>query len=404
VLAALRDAVAHRRPRLGRLGADLSGGMDSTSLCFLAAVHTPDLLTVRWAEADDTNDDALFAAQAARALDRAEHLVLPQAELPDVFADPHAPADPEGPYAFARTAARTRYTAAALAEHGAGLHLAGHGGDELFYGAPNYLHPLVRRHPVTALRHLRGYRAMHRWPLTAALGGLARREDLPGWWRSQAAHLTDPPARRAPYLGWGPALRAPGWLTPQAADAARAVLRATADHAEPLAGDRGQHQTLAVLRAMGPTYRQRSRLYAAAGTELALPFYDDRVVEAVLAVRLPERTTPLRYKPLLAEAMRGTVPDAILARSTKGQFSADLLVGLRRHRPEILEVFADSALAARGLIAPDALRTALSAPQADLTTAFALEDLLGCETWLRAEPPRRPATPRKGMTDRAATP
>lgn len=56
----LETAVAARRPPRGRLSADLSGGIDSTSLCLLAVrAGTPDLLTLRWAAADD---DAVFAA------------------------------------------------------------------------------------------------------------------------------------------------------------------------------------------------------------------------------------------------------------------------------------------------------------------------------------------------------
>ncbi|CAM5718928.1 hypothetical protein SCALM49S_07184 [Streptomyces californicus] len=70
------------------------------------------------------------------------------------------------------------------------------------------------------------------------------------------------------------------------------------------------------------------------GLPVAAPFYDDRVLEATLAVRLPDRISPWRYKPLLVEAMRGVVPDALLARTTKDRMSSDEHQGLREHGPE----------------------------------------------------------------------
>jgi asparagine synthase (glutamine-hydrolysing) len=380
----LETAVSGRLAE-GRLSADLSGGMDSTSLCFLAARTSPDLLTVRWGEAEAGNDDALFAATAARSLDRAEHLLLPQEDLPELFASPHVLDDTEQPYPFSRTSARTRHTARALAERGSRLHIAGHGGDELFTNLPNYLYRLLRRHPLTALRHVRGYRALSRWPLRETMAPLIRIGGIRAWWRKQAEELTAPTPKRIPPLGWGILpLRASAWATPEALETARIIIRETADNIEPFADDPGQHQFLFVLRANAPTYRQLCSLHAQAGPPLHLPFYDDRVVEAALAVQLHERATPWRYKALLAEAMRGVVPDDILGRSTKAEFSADLREGLRRNLPAILELFADSALAARGLIDPDTLRARLLAPHADLTTVKDLEDLLGCETWLRA--------------------
>ncbi|WP_405651632.1 asparagine synthase-related protein [Streptomyces sp. RK9] len=373
------------------LSADMSGGMDSTSLAFLAARHTPDLLTFRWAEAEAGNDDARFAALAAAELPGARHLVVPQSELPSIFTDPAALADTERPYLYTRSQARMRHTAAVLAAHGSRRHVAGHGADELFGRMPGYLHRLARRHPLTLLRHLRGSRALGRWPLWGCLTQLARAESVAQWWRAQADDLTaPPPPARLPSIGWGLApLRAPAWTTDAAVDTARAALRATAEDARPLADDRGPHQNLAALRITSPAYRQVSRLFAAEGVRLEQPFLDDRVVEAVLSVRPHERTTPWQYKPLLARSMRGLVPDAVLDRTTKGDFGADLRAGRQANLTAIIDVFSShSVLADLGLIDPGAVRAYLLAPQADSSRDIAVEQLLGCESWARAA--RRP--------------
>ncbi|MGH4033987.1 asparagine synthase-related protein [Actinomycetota bacterium Odt1-20B] len=388
--AALREALISsmdsRHPGEGRLSADLSGGMDSTSLCFLAARSTPELLTFRWGEAETGNDDAIFAAHAANTLPQAEHLVVPQGELPAVFADPSMEADTEQPYLFSRTLARTYYTARLLAERGSQQHLAGHGADELFHRFPGYLHPLLRRHPITAIRHVRGHRALSRWPLAATATALARNDGIATWWREQADQLTDPsPPYRFPPLGWGFApLRAPQWATPDAIDVAREALRHTAEHVQPFSRNRGQHQFLVALRSTGSAYGQLARIFASTGIHLRMPYLDDQVVETALSVRLHERATPWQYKPLLAEAMRGLVPPAVLNRSTKGEFSEDVRIGWRRALPLLIEIFGESELVKQGLVNSESLRRILLTPQPDSTRDSEIEHLLGCETWFRS--------------------
>ncbi|GGT91261.1 asparagine synthase [Streptomyces coeruleorubidus] len=393
VREALTGAVQDRAPAQGRVSADLSGGMDSTSLCFLAARHTPALLTLRWAEADAANDDADFAGQAIQALDRAEHLVVAQRELPSIFDTESIPVDAEQPMLTMRAAARLRHNAQLLAQRGSRRHLAGHGGDELFQPSPGYLAPLLRHHPVLALRRLRQNRALKRWSLRPALTGLLRPGTVAGWWHDQADNLHTVRPQRAPAMGWGlHAVQAQSWMTPAGVDLIRQALRLTAHQAQPLSDDLGQHQTLLAVRTTAAHYRLMARIYADVGVNLDLPYYDQRVLEAVLRVRPHEHADPRRYKPLLAEAMRGIVPPAILGRATKGEFGLDLRQGLADNLPSILNLFADSALAQRGLIDADTLRNRLLAPQRDLSMVFALEALLGCELWLRtaARPARQP--------------
>ncbi|MGH4005169.1 MAG: asparagine synthase-related protein [Pseudonocardiaceae bacterium] len=359
VRQALETAVAARRPPPGRLSADLSGGLDSTSLCFLAArAGTPDLLTLRCAESDD---DAVFAAHPVSRLRHAEHVVLGPAEMPGIFANVGDTGDTEAPYPFTRTLARVRHSTALLAAHGARVHLAGHGGAELFHNSPVYQ---SRWRPVTTITQVRGYHALHRWPSGFTGSGPLR--------------------RRPPELRRGGPLRVPVWVTSTAVDTTRTVLHSSGDQAGSPVADRGHHVTLTILRMMGTHYRQRARLFRTAGLHLELPYFDDRVIEAVLAVGPYERRAPWRYKPLLVEAMRPILPQVIAARTAERGRHEDLRVGLRRNLPRILNVFADSALATRGLINPDLLRRALLAPQVDNAAVLALEDLLGCETWLRA--------------------
>jgi asparagine synthase (glutamine-hydrolysing) len=215
---------------------------------------------------------------------------------------------------------------------------------------------------------------------------MADRRNYQQWLTATVNDLTAPlPSRELPNLGWGPVLRLPPWATPRAADAARTLLHQAAAGAQPLAPTRGQHATLEQLRSAGYFTRHVAGIMARAGLPLAVPFLDDRVVEACLAVRLHERTTPWRYKPLIVEAMRDVVPAAVLQRTTKGDFSVDGYAGLRRARPHLATVLDDPVLAQLGLVNADALRKVCLGLYPYSLDLVALDRTLGCEAWLRAQ-------------------
>ncbi|MEV7598260.1 asparagine synthase-related protein [Kitasatospora sp. NPDC089797] len=409
VREALRAAVAQRRLDQGTLSADLSGGMDSTSLCFLAAEHDPDLMTFCWTGGSAINDDPLYAGQAARLLARGRHLTVPDTDAPPVFAPPYWTIDTEAPRAATRGMNAIRFGIRHLLDHGATRHLAGHGADELFTGGAAYLHTLLRTSPLTAWRQLRAHQALHDWPLLPSLAGLLRGGDLADWWRQSADDLArSAPLPRSPSLGWGERLPATPWATAEAVRTTRAVFQDVAARVTPLAPDRGQHEALTALRSAGPVLRLICREFAAAGLPLELPYLDDRVVEAVLAIRTHERFSPWRYKPALATAMEGLVPDVILTRTTKGDCEEPVDRALQEHVPDLLDLFADSELARRGLIDVRRLRTTLvTPPRAGDVWSAQLEATIGAELWLReiaARPAPQPALagPARGGADRPA--
>jgi asparagine synthase (glutamine-hydrolysing) len=120
---------------------------------------------------------------------------------------------------------------------------------------------------------------------------------------------------------------------------------------------------------------------------LAAPYYDDRVIEAGLAVRPQERITPWRYKPLIVEAMRGIVPDQSRSRQTKANGSCDADPGLRRHRAELLALWEDSRLHRLGLIDATVLRETCTRPLPPELQFGGLDQTVACEAWLRTLQP-----------------
>jgi asparagine synthase (glutamine-hydrolysing) len=130
--------------------------------------------------------------------------------------------------------------------------------------------------------------------------------------------------------------------------------------------------------------RNLNGLASQRGVALAAPYFDDRVVEAGLAVRPRDRVTPWRFKPLAVAAMRGVIPDETLARQTKAIGSHEVEVGFRENRADILALCEESRLGRLGLIDAAALRNACTRPLPTALEFHALYPTLATELWLRA--------------------
>jgi asparagine synthase (glutamine-hydrolysing) len=382
---ALSAAVGLRTRGHELVSCDL-GGLDSTAVCSLAARAVAKVVAYTAASPDPLADDVAWAHRTVAGLGNVEHHVIPAEEMPLPYQGILDMDDQlDEPCSAAVERERSLTAARLAAARGSRLHLAGFGGDELLYGSLAHLHSLLRSSPRIALGHLRGFAAKYRWPRGRMLRQLSDTTPYAVWLARVAETLTaPPPPMQEPLLDWGFAPRLPPWATPAAVQAVRDLIRAEAPTAEPLAGGRGQHRELEGMRFVSRITRQFEQMAAGLGVRLAAPYYDDRVIEAGLAVRPQERITPWRYKPLIIEAMRGVVPDESLARQTKANGSGDSDPGLRRHRAELLTLWEDSRLGRLGLIDAAALRELCTGPLPPEWELGGLDQTVACELWLRS--------------------
>ncbi|RSM98697.1 asparagine synthase [Nonomuraea sp. WAC 01424] len=389
VRAALEEAVAARIGTGSVVAADLSGGLDSTPVSFLAAAaageRSAKLITFVLAVDDPEHDDPAWA-ERARAHLPGEHEVARPDDVPKWFADA-ARAVPglDEPTRWLRALARELASSALLGGRGAAVRLTGHGGDEVTLLPDCYLHDLARRHPAALWPHLREQRSRARWPLRACVRALADRRPYAAWLADQAATLGAPLPRFLPDFGWEQPLRLPGWTTEAAADAVREALAGCS--AEPYSPLRAQHQSLSSVRSIAAAVDGVRVLTGRVGAAVHAPYLDDHVVAACLAVRLDQRAAPGAYKPLTRAAMRPVMPAECLGRSTKGEFSADIYQGLRRHRDQLLALLDGSLLVERGLADAATLRRAcVRTPAEGGPGVLALDVFIAAENWLRALP------------------
>ncbi|MFI0981827.1 asparagine synthase-related protein [Streptomyces sp. NPDC021093] len=405
VAAALAASVAAHLHGRTRVSGELSGGMDSTAVTFLAqqaGAQDVTLLTV--AARDDRSEDQLWAergvlaAREAAAADdgprKIEHRIVPAADAPLFYADLAGTGGEllDEPFPVAPARARAAMLLGRAADTGSEYHLTGYGGDELFHGLASACQDLLPAKPLKAWNRMSALRHQSGWPLLPTLRGML----LPpafGKWLARSLVDTATADSRTPQVSWGMRQAMRPWLTERARGLIREEFRKAAQGARPIAPRPGRHMDIDTVRLGARYFQSMEDLGAGLGLPVAAPLFDDRVIEAVLAVRVEDRVVPWRYKPLLVEAMRDVVPAHLLARTTKDDMSADDVQGLREHAPEIRDLWTGSLLAERGLIDAGQLRRLADDPFSPVLQQYPIDATVSCEAWLRTACDAWPETP-----------
>lgn len=389
--AALVEATACRALSAGRLTADLSGGLDSTSLVLLTTrVADTEVLAVTHADATSRNEDVAYAQRAAAGRVNLKHAVIEDRD--GLFFDDLlcAPATDQPFPDAARWRMRAAYQQVCV-DYGSTTHLTGSGADTLLSVSPYYLADLAREGNVRALwEHALGRARLRRLPVHSVLNGavrLSRTTHALGLQRLAEEITAGPvrPARRESpaRLHWCTSSGARAWLT---ADARRYLARRACEAAEichVMPAQTSRHRWLAELGEFG-TYEAELRNQAqATGLPHHAPFRDNAVVRPALAVPIHERASTTVQKPLLGAALRDLVPDWLLTRRTKGAYDGNAYIGLRRNTPVLRELITNGRLAAEGWIDATAAVTELERLAIGVPGRLAaLEALVATELWM----------------------
>ncbi|MDA3650095.1 asparagine synthase-related protein [Saccharopolyspora indica] len=379
---ALGDSVRARMNSGLTVTADLSGGLDSTTLCFLAAQHGRSLTALTKLAADIGDDDPQWADIAAEHLPGLRRITVPFTEIPAHYSDVLEPLPPtEEPFPGVEDRPMYRAMAARLAAAGSQLHLTGDGGDETLMGGATGVFELLRRSPLTGLRYLRAYRALERWRWRdIAMYARERRAAYPEWLARRARSIIASPLDDE---GAANLVQLPPWATPEAVELARELLLEEAERTHQRGPDWTTHHTVLGIQLCASLVRAAGPLYAAEGIRLNSPYLDDAVLHACMTARTHERRTPWAYKPLLVAVMRGVVPDRCLARSTKAEGSNVEHVVLRVNAEKLVALCEDSRLGRLGLIDPRVLREICTGFQMRMFTPYAISTTTSTERWLR---------------------
>ena len=414
VRAALLAAVDVRRAGGDRLGADLSGGLDSTSLAFLAVREesAPMLRAVTYAHPDLPVADLAEATAFARLSSRIHQEIVrgDEGTLPyqDLVAGEFGHSEP-APTVISWRRAALRFAHAA--EQGVTVHLTGEGGDALFGAPPSHLAELARRRALARLvRHCVTYaRSRHESPARLAGRAMATAFTSPGTALRRLAELISDQeisagtllrpdaeavsdrASAAP-LGWGDAVtwwpvwpEALGWLRAETRAAlAEAVGEPSLARAVPEGFSAFDLATLTELRASAETQGFMRELGQRHGVAVHAPYLDSEVVRACLGASVFDRVDASSAKPLLAAALGALVPAQVLARQGKGDYSGEDFRGARRAAAELAALFTGSRLAAAGVIDESAVQRSLHRLRAGVAIPMGpFNRMVATEIWLR---------------------
>ena len=346
---ALRTAVRERLR--GRTSAQLSGGMDSTSVALLAReligagaaegpLHTLSLVYERLPQL------ARERPYIEKVLQGRQDIVAHRIPADDLLHyDAFAKAPPhDEPYSGLWALQMDLPMVAATAQAGAATMLTGHGADEIHDVQPYFLADLLRRG-----RFFKAWREAGRW--ARARNG-SRWEVLKGFglaalgWPWLSGGLQRNPTRLKTQNEYS----VPPWVLPafardfelhrRAADNVRQTYRQCPKTTLSV--------TLWGLRSR-PGDVLRWSVAAPLGIVITHPFLDSRLLALGLGIQLRLRPEPGRKKPVLAEAMRGILPEEIWGRRAKGCFDEIYYLGLARNLPYLEAMIQNAPLEPLGM-------------------------------------------------------
>ena len=402
----LERAAAERMPSDGAAAVWMSGGWDSTAV-FAASESDRlargrksglEIISVSYPPGDPGREDEIIEEVAAHWSRPVHWIRIGDVPLFDRPAERAAERDEPFAHVF-----ETWNRALIARTRGLGARVAfdGNGGDQLFYGSNVFLADLLRT---------------GRW-------GELRRE-----WRSKGGtDLTDlfafavqpllPPAalRLAAWLRGGRPLRPvserplPPWIDPAFARTHDLEGRERAHNPRLRGGGAAANEAYWYMTCpyFPRAYGLLSAFALETGVEVRSPLLDRRVVELAAARPREERNRGRETKRLLRRAMRGLLPDSVLApRDTKtGTLGGYFSDAMRRDFPALAEAaFRAPLLAEMGIVDPRALREACGsyARTGDGSLAFGLVQTLHVELWLRAREGR--AAPRAASPETTRVP
>lgn len=388
----LRSAVEGRLLADVAVGGYLSGGLDSSVVCALAAVASAmPLRTFSVAFSAARYDESPFQRDAA-AVVGSEHTTLHAADraIGEVF--PEVVRHAETP--LLRTAPAPLYLLSRLTrEHGVKVVLSGEGADEIFWGYDLFKDTIARLQafdPATADEGARQLGELYQQDHPRRGGAV---------WRD---HFLKHDQVDDPLFSHLPRIRATEWIKGFYADGFAAELRAK--HADPLGQlrdelpakfgrwsplERAAYLEIVTLLSPYLLASQGDRMAMAHGVEMRVPYLDHRIVE--LAARLPAevKLRGLGDKQMLRRVADRILPGA-LARRPKHAYRAPATAAFfGPHAPAYVEeLLAPAAIDRAGIFDPVAVGRLVERGRGERIAGMreeqALVGILSTQLWYRA--------------------
>ena len=369
----MRGSVAFRLRSDVPVGGYLSGGLDSSITCALAAEGSPHALRTFSITFTDPSLDESAEQKLVHEQVRSEHATVRvgggeiAAVFPDVVRHAETP--------MVRTAPAPMFLLAKLTkERGIKVVLTGEGADELFLGYDIFKEDSVRRfclrHPESEARP-KLFDRLYPYVDHARGGDLWRKSLL------QGASPDDPLFSHAPRFTLASKVKAFYSADTKAALAGTDVigdLRASLPQDmmkwSPL--NRAAYLEMTTLLAGYLLNTQGERMGMAHGVEGRFPFLDHRLFELSAALPTSSKLLGLKEKEILKRWAKGVVPPAVRARHKQPYRAPDTPAFFADGEPEYVErMMGEDGVRRAGLFDPAAVAGLLRRARAGRVTSFA---------------------------------
>lgn len=388
VRQALYSAVRKATDSASPVTADLSGGLDSTSVCFVLRDLGQHFITFRTSSLSASNDEGERARRIAHDMDISLHEFPPLAESSSAFdLDPetNSAAVLEGPLGWAASRGYLEKLAPAVVGAGSRIHFTGLGGDELFDLVPGLFRAVWRESKIRALSLIRQVNISQRIDPRPLIAGASNKENYSNYLSRVARTLTDGNSMRpADAYSWFPPIELPPWFTPQAREIAVEAIRELAVRpCSPLGDDPLSQQVTESVAFQGKILRQFGEVFSQFSIDWRAPFTDAGVLNAVLGAPAGVRFSESLDKPLLAAAVgRAASPDFYRKRG-RSDFTSDIYAEHKRRRATLAQEFGTSLLVDEGLVDPAVISAIFEPPSSDVGL-LDVERIVTAERWLRS--------------------
>lgn len=384
---AMRQALTLRVGGQDRVSADLSGGLDSTTLCFALAELGVELNTFYLRSANSLNNDSKWSDRAAAEIG-SKHIRMSYLQMLEEIEEAvpaTVSAFPEGPSAMAKTTASAIPLQRILSSTGSCLHLNGHAGDALFGQVSSLPWSFLRTSARGRIRWLRKYRKVNRIPASDMLRMLGARSTFAEELRAMAdGKLTKQRASVATYANWFEIPNFGTMFTPAARQHFSSLCATELDSARTsLSSDRTQHQILSYLSVHGAVTRRMNAL--SPQVRFDSPYLDRRVIDVALSLNHADRTRQSPTKPLLAAGRPRAMSLEFFLRRDKGDYTAEVFSQHQRIRSSVKDLFGGgSFLGELGLVDDQEVVRVANSYSPDGAVYSDILDLEFAERWMRA--------------------
>lgn len=348
--ASVADALfaSTNRTRAGVLGADLSGGYDSTTLCFLLDTVGKTYQTFSGVGRNRACEDALWAKKALRELKNAQPHYWNPSETPVCFAPDSYRSDI--PFAGVAHAAKIRWHAKRARAIGVDVLIGGHGGDELLDVDETTLFHTWKKHPVMTWRNLKIYSANYRWSSRQTVREMLRPEPPVEKIRDYFDRSRETPdtLSYSPNI-WGlTRWYAPPWLKDEALEEATAFsLEKWEKNELPPTWEGRYHE---IVSDSASTSRHLRWIYGEEAVTLRCPYLDESVFRAMCSLDPAPLADPSTPKKALVYAMQDAVPHFLYQRRTKDVGLPDVYSGWETNKERLAAEISSWKLSQTGLV------------------------------------------------------